>query len=93
MGCDNCQNSGHRGRLPLYEIIEVDGDLERMMHEGQSEASLIAAARARGPGILEDGIAKMRAGMTTAQEVARAIHEGAVLPPTAQDASPAPEAD
>ena len=93
MGCDNCQNSGHRGRLPLYEIIEVDGDLERMMHEGQSEASLIAAARTRGPGILEDGIAKMRSGLTTAQEVARAIHEGAALPPPAPDAAPAPEAD
>ncbi|MEQ6250381.1 ATPase, T2SS/T4P/T4SS family [Sulfitobacter sp. HNIBRBA3233] len=93
LGCGNCQNSGHRGRLPLYEIIEVDGDLERMMHEGQSEASLIAAARARGPGILEDGIAKMRSGLTTAQEVARAIHEGAALPPPAPDAVSAPEAD
>ena len=53
------------------------------MHEGQSEADLIAAARERGPSILDDGIAKMRMGLTTAQEVARAIHDGAPPPPPA----------
>jgi len=79
-GCDTCHDSGYRGRLPLYEVIEIDTDLERMMHEGKSEAALIAAARARGPGILIDGIEKMRAGMTTAQEVARAVHEDALGP-------------
>eukprot|EP00919_Chromeraceae_sp_WS-2016_P040724 GHVR01097187.1.p1 GENE.GHVR01097187.1~~GHVR01097187.1.p1 ORF type:complete len:476 (+),score=77.31 GHVR01097187.1:1083-2510(+) len=57
LGCDTCQDSGFRGRLPLYEIIEIDGALERKMHEGQSEAELIAAARDRGPSILDDGIA------------------------------------
>lgn len=83
LGCDKCQDSGFRGRLPLYEIIEVDGALERKMHEGQSEADLIAAARERGPSILDDGIVKMRMGLTTAQEVARAIHDGAPPPPPA----------
>lgn len=82
LGCDTCQASGFRGRLPLYEIIEVDGALERKMHEGQSEAELIAAARDRGPSILDDGIAKMRLGLTTAQEVARAIHDGAPPQPS-----------
>jgi general secretion pathway protein E len=82
LGCDTCQASGYRGRLPLYEIIEVDGALERKMHEGQSEAELIAAARDRGPSILDDGIAKMRLGLTTAQEVARAIHDGAPPQPS-----------
>lgn len=82
LGCDTCQASGFRGRLPLYEIIEVDGALERKMHEGRSEAELIAAARDRGPSILDDGIAKMRLGLTTAQEVARAIHDGAPPQPS-----------
>ncbi len=79
-GCEACHDSGYRGRLPLYEVIEIDTGLERMMHEGGSEAALIAAARARGPGILLDGIEKMRAGLTTAQEVARAVHEDSVVP-------------
>jgi general secretion pathway protein E len=76
-GCEVCQNSGHRGRLPLYEVIEVDPGLERMMHEGQSESGLIAAARERAPGILGDGVEKILAGLTTIQEVARAVHEDA----------------
>ena len=74
-GCDECHASGFRGRLPLYEIIEIDSDLERLIHEGLSEAELIAAARVRGPGILADGIVKMQQGLTTPQEVARAVHE------------------
>ena len=79
-GCDECQDTGYRGRLPLYEIIEVDPDLERIIHEGHSEAELTIAARKRGPGIRADGIAKMRDGLTTAQEVARAVHEDASTP-------------
>ena len=79
-GCETCHGSGYRGRLPLYEVIEIDTDLERMMHEGKSEAALIAAARDRGPGILLDGITKMQQGMTTAQEVARAVHEDSIPP-------------
>ncbi len=88
-GCEPCQNSGYRGRLPLYEVIEVDTGLERMMHEGISESSLIAAARERAPGILGDGVEKIRAGLTTIQEVARAVHEDA--PPLAQSVEPAAE--
>lgn len=79
-GCDTCHGSGHRGRLPLYEVIEVDGALEKMLHEGGSEADMVTAARARGAGILTDGIAKMKLGLTTPQEVARAVHEDPALP-------------
>ncbi|APE42008.1 type II secretion system protein GspE [Sulfitobacter alexandrii] len=78
-GCESCHDTGFRGRMPLYEVIEMDTALERMIHEGQSEAELIAAARARGPGILADGIAKILAGHTTPQEVARAVHEDAMM--------------
>ena len=74
-GCATCHDSGYRGRLPLYEVIEVDSELERLMHEGASEAKLSAAARERGPGILGDGVDKIRAGDTTVQEVVRAVHE------------------
>lgn len=80
-GCDSCQNSGYRGRLPLYEVIEIDPALERMMHEGHQEATLIAAARERAPGILGDGVEKIIASLTSVQEVAKAVHEDAP-PPT-----------
>ena len=79
-GCPACHGTGYRGRLPLYEVIEVDAGLERLVHEGASEAQLTAAARRRGPGILLDGVEKLRAGLTTVEEVARAVHEDAFLP-------------
>jgi general secretion pathway protein E len=79
-GCTACHGQGYRGRLPLYEVVEVDATLEQLVHEGASEAALSAAARQRGPGIMDDGIAKIRKGLTTVEEVARAIREDAPAP-------------
>lgn len=78
-GCEACGQLGYRGRLPIYEIIAVDRGMERLIHEGASEAELTAAARRSAPGILEDGIAKMRAGSTTAEEVIRAVRDDQLI--------------
>ena len=64
-------------------LIEFSDHL--MLVEAPNEVrtlAVIAAARDRGPSILDDGIAKMRLGLTTAQEVARAIHDGAPPQPS-----------
>ncbi len=74
-GCDTCHGTGFRGRLPIYEIIEVTPALERLVHDGASEAELEKAARQTGPGMLGDGIAKLRAGRTTVEEVVRVVYE------------------
>ena len=86
-GCEECHGSGFRGRLPLFEVVEVDAEIERLVHVGVAEAELVAAARARGPGVLADGIAKLRAGLTTPQEVARAVHEDAAADATTDGAA------
>ena len=80
VGCDTCQNQGFKGRLPIYEIIEIDRELEKLIHEGASEASLQDRARAKGPGILADGVDKLRQGKTTVEEVARAVRDDLVIP-------------
>jgi general secretion pathway protein E len=71
VGCPSCRGEGYRGRTALYEIIEVDRELERMIHDGASEADLERAARLRGPSLLADGAARIRAGDTSISEVAR----------------------
>lgn len=76
--CAQCHDQGFRGRLPLYEVIEVDRELENLVHEGASEAALQDCARIKGPGILADGVAKLRAGLTTVEEVARAVRDDVV---------------
>jgi general secretion pathway protein E len=78
-GCDACGQTGYRGRLPIYEIVPGNRTLEDMIHAGASEADLTAAARRIAPGILQDGIDKMRAGQTTADEVARAVREDTLV--------------
>lgn len=74
-GCPACRGEGYRGRSAIYEIVEVDETLERMVHEGASEADLEAAARRAGPSLIEDGAAKVRAGVTSVEEVARVVRD------------------
>ncbi len=74
-GCEACGGTGYRGRLPIYEIVVANQRLEAMIHEGASEAELTAEARKTGPGIMQDGAQKIGAGLTTVQEVARAVRD------------------
>ena len=74
-GCPACRNEGYRGRLGLYEMVEVDERMQGLIHDGASEATLTQAARAAAPGLLDDGIAKIMAGETSAEEVTRVIRE------------------
>lgn len=74
-GCDECHGEGYKGRMALYEVVAADDELRRMIHDGASEAQLTAAARKAGPSLLDDGIAKIRAGLTTVDEVSRVVQD------------------
>ena len=59
-------------------VVPVDERFQAMIHDGASEAELERAARAGGnPGLIDDGVAKVRAGLTTVEEVARVVREDA----------------
>jgi general secretion pathway protein E len=75
VGCPECRGEGYRGRLGVYEVIEVDAAMQQAIHDGTAEADLIRLARQRGPGLLEDGAAKAMTGETSVQEVARVVRE------------------
>ncbi len=74
-GCDACHGDGYRGRDGVYEVIAVDATLQAMIHDGASEAALEKAARKSNPSLLDDGVAKVRAGVTTVEEVARVTRD------------------
>ncbi|MBB5697559.1 type II secretion system ATPase GspE [Sphingomonas yantingensis] len=76
-GCEACHGDGYRGRAGLYEVVAVDDRFQAMIHDGSSEAQLERHARADNPSLLDDGIAKLRAGITTVEEVARVTREEA----------------
>jgi general secretion pathway protein E len=70
-GCDRCNYSGYRGRTGIYELIEVDNEMRRLIHEGVGEQAMLEEARRRYPGILEDGRRRVLAGETSMAEVLR----------------------
>jgi general secretion pathway protein E len=75
VGCPACRGEGYKGRLGVYEVIEIDAELQQAIHDGAAESELVRLARRRGPGLLEDGAAKALAGETSVQEVARVVRE------------------
>ncbi len=69
-GCDNCKNLGYRGRIGIFEIFQIDDDVRHMINEKASTTDLRKRAREMGMRTLrEDGIRKVLAGMTSAEEV------------------------
>ncbi|MFP5357042.1 MAG: type II secretion system ATPase GspE [Gammaproteobacteria bacterium] len=74
-GCPQCRHTGYLGRSGIHEIIEVDRQMETLIHDGASEQALEQYARGRGPGILQSGRAKVIAGLTTLREVLRVTIE------------------
>jgi general secretion pathway protein E len=75
VGCAQCRHTGYLGRSGIQELIEVDRNLESMIHDGASEQALENYARETSPGILQSGRGKVLAGKTTLSEVLRVTIE------------------
>ncbi len=72
-GCQNCSNTGNRGRFGIFEIFVVDDEARKLIYDQVPTNVLRARAREMGMRTLrEDGIRKVLAGLTTAEEVIRA---------------------
>ena len=70
VGCEKCRGRGFRGRLGILEIFVADDDLREMINRGATTIQLRNRCRELGMRTLrEDGIRKVLAGMTTAEEV------------------------
>jgi general secretion pathway protein E len=70
-GCEQCKNTGYRGRTGIYELIEVDDALRMMIHAGASEFEMLQEARKHSDGILADGMRRVLAGDTSMEEIMR----------------------
>ncbi len=71
-GCPNCNNTGYRGRIALYEVMRFTDELKEMVLGGASGAELKAAAIRGGMCTLRmSGIKKVIEGVTTPEEVLR----------------------
>jgi type IV pilus assembly protein PilB len=72
VGCARCGGNGYRGRLGLYSVMRMTERLKDMTVNHASQAEISTVARQEGMATLrEDGLAKVRAGLTSFDEVVR----------------------
>ena len=70
VGCEKCRGKGFRGRLGIFEILVADDEIRQMINHNATTLQLRHRVREIGMRTLrEDGIRKVLAGMTTAEEV------------------------
>jgi type IV pilus assembly protein PilB len=76
VGCEECNHTGYRGRIALYELMGVSDKVRRMIAQKGGEDMVRDAAVGAGMITLgEDGLAKVKAGITTAEELLRVVTE------------------
>jgi general secretion pathway protein E len=75
-GCEECFGTGFTGRVGIFELMELDDELRRLIMANADAAQITAAARRAGMHSLrEDGWSKVKSGQTTAAEVLRVTQE------------------
>jgi len=73
-GCDNCRQTGYRGRLGVYEMMRVNEEIAEMIVRRAPLSEVKEAAKANGMHTMqEDGFRKCRDGLTTIEEVMRVV--------------------
>ena len=71
-GCDKCNHTGYKGRVGLYEVMEVAEELRELILVGASGLELRRKAIDEGMITLrQSGLRKVKAGVTTIEEVVR----------------------
>lgn len=75
-GCETCGDTGYRGRMGIYEVLEMNDFIREavMRHADSGEIKKIAIKNGMTT-LLEDGFKKALDGRTTIEEILRVIHE------------------
>jgi len=75
-GCNHCGDSGMKGRVGIYEVIEVNKTISKLIGDNAREADIEKAAEEDGYTTMkQDGIIKVLQGMTTIEEVQRVTED------------------
>jgi type II secretory ATPase GspE/PulE/Tfp pilus assembly ATPase PilB-like protein len=79
-GCEQCAHTGYWGRSGIFEFLEIDDDIRKLILEKRDASIIKEAARKKGMRTLrEDGWLKVKQGLTTIPEVLRVTQEEEVL--------------
>lgn len=74
VGCGHCSKTGYRGRIAIHEVMTVSEEIERMIVERRTSEEMKKVAEMEGMKSLRiDGLAKVRLGLTTIDEIMRVV--------------------
>jgi type IV pilus assembly protein PilB len=74
VGCSACAKTGYKGRLALHEVMSVTEEVERLAVARASATEIGEVAQRQGMHVLrEDGMAKVREGVTSIEEILRVV--------------------
>jgi type IV pilus assembly protein PilB len=77
-GCDRCSHTGYKGRVGLFEVMELGDDIRELVLSGASAHELRQLSMQNGMISLRDsGVQKIKEGLTTIEEVLRETVENA----------------
>jgi general secretion pathway protein E len=75
-GCESCAGTGYTSRVGIFELMELNDEIRKLIMANEDAAQITAAARRNGmQSLREDGWMKVRTGVTTADEVMRVTQE------------------
>ena len=76
VGCEHCKQTGFSGRTAIHELFVLSPELQKSILDGADANQLNEQARANGMGtLLEDGMRKVQAGLTSIDEVLRVTQD------------------
>ncbi len=70
-GCEECRGNGYRGRVGIFELLEITPALQELILQRRSSAELKATVRDSMLSLFDDGLRKAAAGITTLEEIVR----------------------
>jgi general secretion pathway protein E len=72
-GCPACDGTGFRGRIGIYEMLDIDAEMQHALAREAGQTAVVEMARRRGYRTLaQEGVLKVVQGVTTLDEVLRA---------------------
>jgi type IV pilus assembly protein PilB len=75
-GCKKCNNEGYKGRVGIYEVLEITPEIIDVINEGATAEAIYKIAKKQGLlTIIEDGFIKAKNSVTTIEEVLRVTKE------------------
>lgn len=75
VGCKHCDKTGFRGRKGIYELIDIDETVRKMVHDAQSEDVMLEYVRRTTPSLFDGGVELVLKGETSLSEIIRVTRD------------------